>query len=61
LAIAKMIGCGAIFLTISGVTAPCTDRPRKTSAPSIASSSVRVGRIDGVGGLELVRRPRGRL
>ena len=41
LAIAKMIGFLAIFLTISGVTAPATDRPKKTSAPFIASSRVR--------------------
>ncbi len=41
LAMAKMIGFGAIEATISRVTAPLTERPTKTSAPSIASSRVR--------------------
>lgn len=40
-AIAKMIGFGAIEATIFGVSAPLTESPRKTSQPSIASSSVR--------------------
>ncbi len=40
-AIAKMIGCGAIEATISGVNAPLTERPNAMSAPSIASSRVR--------------------
>ena len=38
---AKMIGLSAIDLTISGVNAPLTDRPKTTSAPSNASASVR--------------------
>ena len=42
LAIAKMIGRFAISLTISGLSAPAADRPRKTSAPFSASSSERV-------------------
>ena len=41
LAMAKMIGLSAIDLTIALVTAPLTDRPKNTSAPFIASSSVR--------------------
>ncbi len=41
LAMAKMIGFGAIDFTISGVTAPLTDRPKNTSAPTSASASVR--------------------
>ncbi len=41
LAMAKMMGFGAIPFTISLVTAPLTDRPKKTSAPSMASASVR--------------------
>ncbi len=40
-AIAKMTGFGAIDRTISRVTAPFTDTPKKTSAPSMASASVR--------------------
>ena len=43
LAIAKMIGLGAIVLTISAVSAPLADRPKKMSAPTIASASVRSG------------------
>ncbi len=43
LAMAKMIGRGAMVRTISGVSAPLTDRPTKTSAPTRASSSVRAG------------------
>ena len=38
---AKMIGFSAIALTMSCVTAPFTDRPKNTSAPSMASASVR--------------------
>ena len=38
---AKMIGLAAIDWTISRVTAPLTERPKNTSAPFIASSSVR--------------------
>ena len=38
---AKMIGFAAIDFTMSLVTAPLTERPKKTSAPSIASASVR--------------------
>ena len=41
LAMAKMIGLAAIDWTISLVTAPLTDRPKNTSAPLIASASVR--------------------
>ena len=41
LAMAKMIGLSAIDFTIALVTAPLTDRPKNTSAPFIASSSVR--------------------
>ena len=40
-AIARMIGRSAIFLTIAGVSTPPVDSPRKTSAPSMTSSSVR--------------------
>ena len=43
LAMAKMIGLGAMVATIAGVTAPLTDRPRKTSAPTMASARVRSG------------------
>ncbi len=38
---AKMIGFGAIEWTISAVSAPLADRPKNTSAPSMASASVR--------------------
>ena len=41
LAMAKMIGSLAISSTIAGLSAPAADRPRKTSAPTSASSSVR--------------------
>ena len=41
LAMAKMIGLSAITFTMSGVTAPFTDRPKNTSAPAMASVSVR--------------------
>ena len=41
LAIAKMIGLAAIERTICGVSAPFADRPKKMSAPSSASASVR--------------------
>ena len=39
---AKMIGLGAMAATMSAVTAPLTDRPRNTSAPSSASARVRL-------------------
>ncbi len=42
LAMAKMIGLSAIDFTISLVIAPLTERPKKTSAPSTASASVRL-------------------
>ena len=41
LAMAKMIGLAAIEAIISGVKAPLTDSPNSTSAPAIASASVR--------------------
>ena len=41
LAIAKITGLSAIEATMSCVTAPLADTPRNTSAPFIASSSVR--------------------
>jgi hypothetical protein len=41
LASAKMIGRSAIFATISGVIAPATERPTKTSHPCMTSSRVR--------------------
>ena len=41
LAMAKMIGFAAIDFTISFVTAPLTERPKKTSAPANAWASVR--------------------
>ncbi len=41
LAMAKMIGFSAIAITMSGVTASFADRPKNTSAPSIASARVR--------------------
>ena len=41
LAMAKMIGLGAMEATISGVRAPFTERPKKTSAPFMASARVR--------------------
>ena len=40
---AKMIGRLAIVSISSGVTAPFTDRPMKTSAPTSASARVRCG------------------
>ena len=40
-AMAKMMGFGAIDFTISADSAPLAERPKKTSAPFIASSSVR--------------------
>ena len=40
-AMAKMIGFGAIRRTMSWVSVPFCDRPKNTSAPSIASISVR--------------------
>jgi hypothetical protein len=41
LAMAKMIGRSAMERTMSGVSAPFTDRPKKTSAPFTASARVR--------------------
>ena len=41
-AMAKMTGFGAIERTISSVSAPFTETPKKTSAPSIASARVRL-------------------
>ncbi len=38
---AKMIGFAAIDFTISLVTAPLTDNPKRTSAPASASANVR--------------------
>ena len=38
---AKMIGLVGHRATISAVSAPLTDRPKKTSAPFIASARVR--------------------
>ena len=38
---AKMIGLSAMLFTISAVIAPLAERPKNTSAPSIASASVR--------------------
>ena len=43
LAMAKMIGLGAMEATISLVIAPLADRPRTTSAPTMASARVRCG------------------
>ena len=40
-AIAKIMGFAAIVATISGDRAPFTDRPKKTSAPFMASARVR--------------------
>ena len=42
LAMAKMIGFGAIDRIIASVKAPFTDRPNTASAPSIASARVRL-------------------
>ncbi len=41
LAMAKMIGLGAMVATISLVSAPFTERPKNTSAPTMASAKVR--------------------
>ena len=41
LAIAKMMGRSAMLRTMSGVSAPRTDKPKNTSAPATASASVR--------------------
>ena len=38
---AKMIGFSAIACTMSCVSAPFTERPKNTSAPTSASASVR--------------------
>ena len=43
LAMAKMIGLGAMEATISLVIAPLADRPSTTSAPTMASARVRSG------------------
>ncbi len=40
-AMAKMIGLSAMSLTMSPLTAPLTERPKKMSAPFMASASVR--------------------
>ncbi|MNJ77048.1 hypothetical protein D3C77_744600 [compost metagenome] len=42
MAIAKMIGFGAMERIISSVKAPFCDRPKTTSAPFMASVSVRL-------------------
>ena len=42
LAMAKMMGFGAMVRTMSAVNAPLADRPKKMSAPSMASASVRL-------------------
>ena len=54
LAMAKMIGFLAIDWIIAGVSAPLADRPKKTSAPSIASASVRASVFDRMRRLPLV-------
>ena len=41
LAMAKMMGLGAILRTMSLVTVPAAERPKNASAPSRASASVR--------------------
>jgi hypothetical protein len=41
LASARISGFFAIFATISGLSTPPAERPRKTSAPSITSASLR--------------------
>ena len=51
---AKMIGLGAMVLTMSGVSAPLAERPKKMSAPSIASSRRAHVRVDGMRRLPLV-------
>ena len=38
---AKMIGLAAMSVTISGVSAPFMESPKKTSAPFMTSASVR--------------------
>ncbi len=43
LAMAKMIGLGAMEATISLEIAPLADRPSTTSAPTMASARVRSG------------------
>ncbi|MDT4863976.1 hypothetical protein FQZ97_987150 [compost metagenome] len=42
LASARMTGLSAIVATISGLRMPPADRPRKMSAPSTISASVRL-------------------
>ena len=54
LAMAKMIGFFAIDWTMAGVSAPLADRPKKTSAPSSASASVRASVWHGMRRLPLV-------
>ena len=54
LAMAKMIGFGAIEATMSLVTAPLAERPKNTSAPFSASASVRAVVFDRVRRLPLV-------
>ena len=41
LASARMMGWSAIVATISRVSTPAVEQPRKTSAPSTTSASVR--------------------
>ena len=41
LAMANTIGCLAMLLTMSWVTAPLAESPKKASAPTRASASVR--------------------
>ena len=48
------MGRSAIDSTIAADIAPLIDRPKNTSAPFTASSSVRSGRVDGVRGFPLV-------
>ena len=51
---AKMIGFVAMLFTISGVSAPATDRPKNTSAPSMRlGEAARLG-LDRMGRLPLV-------
>ena len=40
-AMAKMMGCGAMLFTMSALSEPFAERPKKMSAPSIASARVR--------------------
>ena len=51
---AKMMGLSAIDFTIACVTAPAAERPKKASAPSSASASVRALVLAAIGRLPLV-------